>query len=262
LWREINSRQSQCSNVTTRKKEVRWTICRCEVCFRCCAIQPVQHGICSTHAHDPVVVEIVGRYFPGRYASIPLSCLNLLHLSALCWYCFVGLHALSHVPSIIAETSLTISALLKMNFIIMQELLAIQQNGAKNIGFFGTRNMGFLHQKLVEILSYAMVLTGNHIYTSGGTGTNAAVIRGALRAEMPELLTVILPQSLERQPEELHELLSSVQQLITMPENDKMTLLEASRCGPSLQCPLLGFCSATYRREHVLSSFGNEPSLC
>jgi len=37
-----------------------------------------------------------------------------------------------------------------------QELLAIQQNdGPKDIGFFGTRNMGVTHQKLVEILSYA-----------------------------------------------------------------------------------------------------------
>lgn len=41
----------------------------------------------------------------------------------------------------------------------LQELIAIQQNGPKNIGFFGTRNMGFLHQQLIEILSYAMVLT-------------------------------------------------------------------------------------------------------
>ena len=112
----------------------------------------------------------------------------------------------------------------------LQELLAIQANGAKNIGFFGTRNMGFLHQKLIEILSYAMVLTGNHIYTSGGVGTNAAVIKGALRAERPDLLTVILPQSLGKQPEELHELLQQVQDLQCMEENDSLTLLEASQC--------------------------------
>jgi hypothetical protein len=37
--------------------------------------------------------------------------------------------------------------------------LAIQQSGPRDIGFFGTRNMGFLHQQLIEILSYAMVLT-------------------------------------------------------------------------------------------------------
>jgi hypothetical protein len=42
----------------------------------------------------------------------------------------------------------------------LQELLAIQNNdGPKNLGFFGTRNMGLTHQKLVEILSYAMVST-------------------------------------------------------------------------------------------------------
>lgn len=35
----------------------------------------------------------------------------------------------------------------------------MQQNGPKNIGFFGTRNMGFMHQNLIEVLSYAMVLT-------------------------------------------------------------------------------------------------------
>ena len=50
----------------------------------------------------------------------------------------------------------------------------------------------------------------NHIYTSGASGTNAAVIRGALRAEQPELLTVILPQSLKRQSPEIRELLSKV----------------------------------------------------
>ncbi|KAK3415827.1 hypothetical protein EUGRSUZ_H01440 [Eucalyptus grandis] len=41
----------------------------------------------------------------------------------------------------------------------LQELLAIQQQGPRAIGFFGTRNMGFMHQELTEILSYAMVIT-------------------------------------------------------------------------------------------------------
>lgn len=42
----------------------------------------------------------------------------------------------------------------------LTELLAIQQSdGPKNIGFFGTRNMGVTHQKLVEILSYAYAST-------------------------------------------------------------------------------------------------------
>jgi hypothetical protein len=72
-------------------------------------------------------------------------------------------------------------------------------------------------------------LQKNHIYTSGAAGTNAAVIRGALRAERPELLTVILPQSLKKQPPESQELLSKVQNVIEKPHNDHLPLLEASR---------------------------------
>ena len=111
----------------------------------------------------------------------------------------------------------------------LQELIAIQSGGPKNVGFFGTRNMGFLHQELVEILSYALVLTENHIFTSGATGTNAAVIRGALRAERPDLLTVILPQSLEKQPEESRELLEQVENVVERGEKDHLPLGEASR---------------------------------
>ena len=55
-----------------------------------------------------------------------------------------------------------------------------------------------------------LTMQDNHIYTSGATGTNAAVIRGALRAEKPDLLTVVLPQSRSKQPPESQELLSEV----------------------------------------------------
>ncbi|KAI3896275.1 hypothetical protein MKX03_016116 [Papaver bracteatum] len=58
---------------------------------------------------------------------------------------------------------------------VIQELLAIQQQGPRAIGFFGTRNMGFTHQQLIVILSCAMVMTRNHIYTSGASGTIAAM---------------------------------------------------------------------------------------
>ncbi|KAG8639902.1 uncharacterized protein LOC110629104 isoform X1 [Manihot esculenta] len=111
----------------------------------------------------------------------------------------------------------------------LQELLAIQQQGPRAIGFFGTRNMGFTNQELIEILSYALVITKNHIFTSCVSGTNAAVIRGALRAEKPELLTVILPQSLKKQPPESQELLAKVENVIEKPHNDHLPLIEASR---------------------------------
>ena len=77
--------------------------------------------------------------------------------------------------------------------------------------------------------SYALVLSENHVYTSGAGGTNAAAIKGALRAERPDLLTVILPQSLEKQPKESQELIKDVTDLITMPQNDDMSLDVASQ---------------------------------
>jgi hypothetical protein len=44
-------------------------------------------------------------------------------------------------------------------FWYLQEFLAIQNQQPRNLGFFGTRNMGFMHQQLIEVLSYAMLLT-------------------------------------------------------------------------------------------------------
>ena len=73
------------------------------------------------------------------------------------------------------------------------------------------------------------MLSENHVYTSGAGGTNAAAIRGALRAERPDLLTVILPQSLYKQPKESQELMKNVTDLITMPENDNLSLDVASQ---------------------------------
>ena len=70
--------------------------------------------------------------------------------------------------------------------------------------------VAFLPPLTPQLLSYALVLSDNHIYTSGATGTHAAAIRGALRAENPELLTVILPQTLKRQPREIRELIAQV----------------------------------------------------
>jgi hypothetical protein len=118
----------------------------------------------------------------------------------------------------------------------LSDILEFQENGQKNIGFYGRRNTGLMHQRLIEILAYAMVLTGNHIYTSGATGTNAAVIRGALRAPQEQIadnLTIVLPQSLYKQTTESQELLEQVREngvkIIEMSQNDGLTLLEASR---------------------------------
>ena len=110
---------------------------------------------------------------------------------------------------------------------LVQELATIQQTGAKRIAVLGSRHVPITHQNLIEMMSYALVLSGNRLITSGATGTNAAAIRGAMRAD-PKLLTVILPQSLERQPNESRLQLEQVMHLVESPENDRLSLGEAS----------------------------------
>lgn len=110
---------------------------------------------------------------------------------------------------------------------LAQELATIQQTGSKRIALLGSRHVPITHQHLIEMMSYALVLSGNRILTSGATGTNAAAIRGAMRAD-PNLLTVILPQSLERQPAESREQLEQVMHLVENPSNDHLSLGEAS----------------------------------
>ncbi|MBW4652764.1 MAG: DNA recombination-mediator protein A [Kaiparowitsia implicata GSE-PSE-MK54-09C] len=109
----------------------------------------------------------------------------------------------------------------------LQELAAIQQTGSKRVALLGSRHVPITHQVLIEEMSYALVLGGNQLLTSGATGTNSAAIRGAMRAN-PNLLTVILPQSLARQPRESREQLESVMHLVESPANDALSLAEAS----------------------------------
>jgi predicted Rossmann fold nucleotide-binding protein DprA/Smf involved in DNA uptake len=110
---------------------------------------------------------------------------------------------------------------------LAQELSAIQQTGSKRIALLGSRHVPITHQQLIEMMSYALVLGGNRLMTSGAAGTNSAAIRGAMRADS-NLLTVILPQSLARQPRESQEQLQQVVHLVENPENDNLSLGEAS----------------------------------
>ena len=110
---------------------------------------------------------------------------------------------------------------------LAQELATIQQTGSKRIALLGSRHVPITHHHLIEMMSYALVLSGNRIITSGATGTNSAAIRGAMRAD-PSLLTVILPQSLSRQPRESKEQLQQVMHLVENPEHDTLSLAEAS----------------------------------
>ena len=110
---------------------------------------------------------------------------------------------------------------------LAQELAAIQQTGSKRIALLGSRHVPITHQHLIEMMSYALVHAGNRLMTSGAAGTNSAAIKGAMRADS-SLLTVILPQSLERQPRESQKQLKQVIHLVENPENDHLSLAEAS----------------------------------
>lgn len=113
--------------------------------------------------------------------------------------------------------------------LIIQNLNQISQGENTKLGIIGTNDLAEGHKKMIELLSYALVLSGNHVFTSGGgNGTNRAVISGALRACNSELLTVILPQSLPRQPSDLQSLLMRVVNLVQQPEYDEMDFKEAA----------------------------------
>jgi predicted Rossmann fold nucleotide-binding protein DprA/Smf involved in DNA uptake len=138
---------------------------------------------------------------------------------------------------------------------LTQELAAIQQTGSRRIALLGSRHVPIMHQQLIEMMSYALVLGGNHIVTSGATGTNSAVIKGAMRADS-NLLTVILPQSLQLQPRESKEQLQQVMHLVENAANDNLSLGEASAiCNRDIiaRCQQL-ICFAFHHSETLLKT--------
>lgn len=124
------------------------------------------------------------------------------------------------------------------------EFTALRQP-AKAIGVIGSRNIPLPHQQLLEALVYILVKDGNTIITSGGAaGTNAATIRGGMRAN-PQLLRVILPQTIGQQPSEVQNQLIGIPNIVEHPEWQMMTLADASRlCNREIidQCQQLIIC--------------------
>ncbi|MCQ2958350.1 MAG: DNA-protecting protein DprA [Candidatus Gastranaerophilales bacterium] len=111
---------------------------------------------------------------------------------------------------------------------LAHELATIQQS-SKKIAIIGSRNLPITHQQLIETISYALANSGNTIITSGGScGTNAAAIRGAMKAN-PQGLIVILPQTIGQQPSDVQDQLIGVPNIIEHPDRAMMTLADASR---------------------------------
>jgi hypothetical protein len=110
----------------------------------------------------------------------------------------------------------------------MAELQTIQSSGSKKVAILGTRHISLTHQQLIEMLSYALALTGNTLITSGAAGTNSAVIKGVCRAN-PQNLMVVLPQTLAQQSAESQELLGNLPNVREHAERRLLTLAQASQ---------------------------------
>ena len=123
-------------------------------------------------------------------------------------------------------------------------------------------NLPITHQQMIETLSTALVMQGNTIITSGGSsGTNAAAIRGAMKAN-PDKLKVILPQTIGQQPSDVQNQLIGVPNIIEHPDRAMMTLADASRvCNREIidDCnQLICFLSHTSKTLHNAVQYAEE----
>ena len=141
------------------------------------------------------------------------------------------------------------------------ELATIRQQ-AKRIAIIGSRNLPITHQQIIEMLTTMLVRQGNTIITSGGSsGTNAAAIRGAMKAN-PEKLKVILPQTIGQQPSDMQDQLIGVPNIVEHPDRAMMTLADASRiCNREIidECQqIICFLSHTSNTLHKACEYGEE----
>jgi len=113
-----------------------------------------------------------------------------------------------------------------------EEEFARLTNPKQNVAIIGTRDCTYNHQQEIVALTQGHVERGHRIYTSGSSGTNSAVIKAVLDHKRPELLTVELPQSLEKQDEEIQVLLKRCSEegatVCPHKENDHLQLAEAA----------------------------------
>ena len=138
---------------------------------------------------------------------------------------------------------------------LAQELALLQDKGKRRIAFLGSRHVPVVSMHLIELISRSLAQEGHSIITSGSQGVNAAVIRGVLEVD-PSLLTVLLPQSLERQTPEIRDQLEQVLHLIEKIDNDELPLpIASSLCNQEIisRCDQL-ICFAFHDSETLLTS--------
>ena len=150
--------------------------------------------------------------------------------------------------------SLDLPALDKVDT-LAQELALLQDKGKRRIAILGSRHVPIVAIHLVELVARSLVQEGHSLITSGSQGVNAAVIRGCLEVN-PAQLTVLLPQSLDRQLPEIRDLLDRVLHLVEKPEQDDLPLpLASSLCNQDIisRCDQL-ICLAFHDSETLLNS--------
>ena len=138
---------------------------------------------------------------------------------------------------------------------LAQELALLQDKGKRRIAILGSRHVPVVSIHIVELIARSLAQEGHSIITSGSQGVNAAVIRAVLDID-PSLLTVLLPQSLDRQSPEIIDLLGNVLHLIEKTDNDDLPLpMASSLCNQEIinRCDQL-LCFAFHDSETLLSS--------
>ena len=138
---------------------------------------------------------------------------------------------------------------------LAQELALLQDKGKRRIAMLGSRHVPVVAIHLVELMARSLAQAGHSLITSGSQGVNAAVIRGVLEADA-SCLTVLLPQSLDRQAPEIRDQLDSVLHLIEKPEHDELSLpMASSLCNQEIisRCDQL-ICFAFHDSETLLTS--------
>ena len=138
---------------------------------------------------------------------------------------------------------------------LAQELALLQDKGKRRIAMLGSRHVPVVAIHLVELMARSLAQEGHSLITSGSQGVNAAVIRGVLEADA-SCLTVLLPQSLDRQAPEIRDQLDSVLHLIEKPEHDELSLpMASSLCNQEIisRCDQL-ICFAFHDSETLLNS--------
>ncbi len=131
----------------------------------------------------------------------------------------------------------------------------LQDRGKRRIAILGSRHVPVVAIHLVELVARSLAQEGHNLITSGAQGVNSAVIRSVLEVD-PARLTVLLPQSLDRQPSESRDQLEKVLHLVEKPEHDELPLpMASSLCNQEIiiRCDQL-ICYAFHDSETLLSS--------